>query len=62
MNTLRIVILTTSLGSQIEEKDLQLIRSRLNSIKTKFFYNFHNKTIRFVLTKPRFMLLRSVCM
>ena len=50
-------------ASQIEEKDLQRKRSRLKSIKTKFFQKFHNKTIRFVLTKPRVMLLRrSVCM
>lgn len=63
MNTLRTVILTTRPGSQIEEKDLKRIRSRLKSIKTKFSHKFHNKSIHFLLTKPRpIVLIRSVCM
>ena len=63
MNTLRTVIITINPGSQIEEKDLQRLRSRLKRIKTKFSHKFHNKTIRFVLTKPLpLVLARSVCM
>lgn len=63
MNTLRIVILTTRPGLQIEEKYLQRMRSGLKSIKTKFSHKFHDKTIRFVLTKPHpIVLVRSVCM
>lgn len=63
VNTLRTVIITTEPGSRVGEKDLQRIRSRLKSIKTKFSYIFHDKLIRFVLTKPRSLVLqRSVCM
>ena len=63
MNTLRAVILTTTPGIQIREKDLKRLRSILKSIKTKFARRFHNKTIRFVLTKPHpIHLIRSACM
>ena len=63
MNTRQTVILTTSPGSQIEEKDLKRLRSKLKSIKTKFGRKFHNKAIRFVLTKSfPIVLVRSVCM
>ena len=63
MNTLRTVILTASPGIQIREKDLKRLRSMLKSIKTNFARIFHNKIIRFVLTKAQpIHLVRSACM
>ena len=55
-------IFTTQPGVQIHRQDLQLIRSRLKSIKKKFQQRFHNKALRFLLSKPLpLRLVMSTC-
>ena len=62
MDTLRIILATITPGVQIQREDLERIRRRLKTLKTKFCRQFHNKLIRFFLTKSRpLILIRSVC-